>query len=109
MTEKEILAVLKIGVEGYSMRDIIDNMTDEEVLEWVSACMDAQTIAGIELALKKAAEHVCMVHHDGRTKFDHNLGYFQNGADNIQVDKNSILMLDSSSILSELKNDIKEG
>ena len=75
----------------------------------VEIAMDAQTIAGIELALKKAAEHVCMVHHDGRTKFDHNLGYFQNGADNIQVDKNSILELDPAAILSELKNDIKEG
>jgi hypothetical protein len=71
-----------------------------DALEAYAAHREQQAV---KKALEVAANNVCMVHHDGRTKFEHNLGYFQNGADNIQVDKNSILSLDPAAIISEME------
>jgi hypothetical protein len=62
-------------------------------------------IEAVKATLEVAANNVCMVHHDGRTKLNHNLGYFQNGADNIKVDKNSILMLDPAAIILEMEGE----
>jgi len=53
--------------------------------EWANIVKDAQTIAGIELALKK-----CLTKTSGHAQM-------------------SIATLDPAAILSELKNDIKEG
>lgn len=45
------------------------------------------------LALEDAVKVVQMLYHDGRTKENHPTKHHQQGADNIQVDKQSILNL----------------
>jgi len=61
---------------------------------------DAQTIAGIELALKKAAAKLNYFPHPNNDE-DFNKG--------VKLCIEELAFIDPAAILSELKNDIKEG
>lgn len=40
---------------------------------------------------ERIAENTKMKYHDGVSKVDYHITYFQNGADNIQIDKDTII------------------
>lgn len=51
------------------------------------------------LLKERLADEAKMLFHDGTTKKNKPLKYFQSGADNLQVDRNSILNLDHKSVM----------
>lgn len=80
-------------------------MTKQELSDNISECLDIpggcvkfsycvdMCVTVYNMAINDAAKNVQMLYHDGHTKQNHPTKHHQQGADNIQVDKQSILQL----------------
>jgi len=59
----------------------------------------SMAVTAYNLALTDASKNVQMLYHDGHNKVNHPTKHHQSGADNLQVDKDSILSLTISQSL----------
>ena len=69
--------------------DFDGKVWDDKIIE----AMKAYALEAIKHDRERVAEHAYMKYHCGHFKTDTPTQYHQNGADNIQIDKESILNL----------------
>src|SRR5690606_29706782 len=82
------------GTGGYPLRDILDNLTDEEIEDSVKNYAMDYALEAIKADRERVAKKAKIAFHCGTTKITHSISHYQSGADNIQIDKQSILNLD---------------
>lgn len=84
-----------------------DGHSDKEYYDLLGDAIYDHVQQQIELAVKKtleiSSENATMKYHCGHTKADKQTKYHQVGADNLQIDKQSILSL-RTQILNEIKD-----
>lgn len=97
-TKEELLNGIYPGIENLCK---YPKLIEEAMQQYA----DQQTASIVQKTLEYVAENAKILYHDGFTKEDKELNYFQSGADNIKINRVAILNMQSE-ILKQINDGI---